>query len=446
MSERALPFHEISPWVEPPADLQPALEEQRDADVVIVGGGYTGLSTALSLRAQGADVALLESDFAGAGASGRNAGHLTPTIGKDTPTLLRMFGRERASALLGFADAAVEYTEETIRKLGIDCDYRACGNIQAGVHPKHAARLEQAAAAAADLGAQVRFLSRDELHERGVPAAFCNGILEELGGHLHPGRYVLGLRRAALAAGVRLFEGSPLVELEAGARVVARSERGSVTADHAVLATNAYTPGLGWRQRSVAPLRVQLFETAPLDEAALAELDWRGGEGIYTAHEVLESYRLTAGNTIVGGSRVVRHGFGGKLPEAYDQHAFETIEGAFRARFPRLREVPVASFWGGWIAFGLDFLPQLGSDGEHGNVSYGIGFAGHGVAQATLMGAMLAERVRGGEHAYESALRRRVLGWPPEPLRWIGGKLIIAALEALDRRTDRQIRAGGAAK
>ena len=89
---------------------------------MIVGAGLTGLSTALSLRAQGADVVLLERDFAGAGASGRNAGHLTPTIGKDTPTLLRFFGRERASRLLAFADAAVEYTEETIRKLEIDCN------------------------------------------------------------------------------------------------------------------------------------------------------------------------------------------------------------------------------------------------------------------------------------------------------------------------------------
>lgn len=441
MSESRLPFHEISPWLATPADLQPALDQNLDADVVIVGAGYTGLSTALSLRAQGADVVLLERDFAGAGASGRNAGHLTPTIGKDTPTLLRFFGRERASRLLAFADAAVEYTEETIRKFEIDCDYRACGNIMAGVHPKHDARLRKAAAAAAELGAHVRYLARDELRERGVPEAFCSGIFEELGGHLHPGRYVLGLRRAALAAGVRLFEGSGIVELEPGSRVVARCERGSVTADHAVLATNAYTPGIGRLQRMIAPLRVQLFETAPLDEAQLAELGWRGREGIYTSHEVLESYRLTARNTIVGGSRVVRHGWGGSLPEAYDRRAFETIETAFRERFPTLQSQAVESFWGGWIAFGMDFLPTLGSDDEHGNVLYGVGYAGHGVAQATLMGAMLAARVRGGEHEFEAALRRRSLSWPPEPLRWVAGKLINATLEALDRRTDRQIRA-----
>ena len=112
MSESRLPFCEISPWLAAPTDLQPPLEQSLAADVVIVGAGYTGLSTALALRAQGADVVLLERDFSGAGASGRNAGHLTPTIGKDTPTLLRFFGRERASRLLAFADAAVDLIQK----------------------------------------------------------------------------------------------------------------------------------------------------------------------------------------------------------------------------------------------------------------------------------------------------------------------------------------------
>ena len=181
-------FLEISPWVSEPEDLQPPLDAPIDVDVVVIGGGYTGLSTALALREQGAAVALLERDFAGSGASGRNAGHLTPTIGKDTPTLLRLFGRERASALLRFADAAVEFTEETIRKRGIDCDYRATGNILAGVHGKHERRLRRASEAAAGLGGCVRFLDAGAMRERGVPPAFRCGILEEQGGHLHPGR------------------------------------------------------------------------------------------------------------------------------------------------------------------------------------------------------------------------------------------------------------------
>lgn len=442
MARHPLPYEDVSPWVSVPEDLQPPLEADLDADVVVIGAGYTGLSTALALRAQGADVAVLEQDFAGAGASGRNAGHLTPTIGKDVPTLLRLFGPERAGALVRFADDAVEHTEELIRKLEIDCAYEATGNVLAGVHPKHAPRLRRAAHSARTLGARVRFLSEGEMRERGLPPAFRCGVLEERGGTLDPGRYVRGLRRAALAAGVRLFERSALARLEDGPRVRAHTTGGVVTADHAVLATNAYTPATGWKKRSVVPLRVSLFETGPLGPERLTALGWPGREGIYTAHEALESYHRTARGTIVGGSKIVRYAFGSRLPAGYDPGAFRAIESAFRERFPSLRDVGIARFWGGWIALTFDFLPVLGATGAHGNVLYGLGYCGHGVAQATLTGAMLAERIQGRELPWEAALRRRALSWPPEPLRWTAARLLSGAIRVVDRRTDRQIRRG----
>jgi len=210
-----------------------------------------------------------------------------------------------------------------------------------------------------------------------------------------------------------------------------------VTADRAVLATNAYTPALGWKRRTVAPLRVSLFETGPLSPSQLGALGWHGREGIYTAHEILESYRLTDHGTIIGGSKVVRYAWGNALPEGYDPRAFRIIEVAFRERFPALAEVPIAALWGGWIALTLDFLPLIGADGA---VLYGFGYAGHGVAQATLMGAMLAERAQGRVHPCEAALARRERAWPPEPFRWLGAKAINGILTLLDARTDRQIR------
>jgi glycine/D-amino acid oxidase-like deaminating enzyme len=220
------------------------------ADVAIVGGGYTGLSTALSLRAAGIDAVLLERDFAGAGASGRNAGHLTPTIGKDLPTLLKLFGRERATALVRYADDAVNYTERTIESAAIDCDYIASGNVLAAVHPKQEARLRKSAATAASLGAHVRFLAPDQMRERALPPSFLCGVLEERGGTLNPGRYVMGLRKAALAAGVRLFESTAVAAIEDGAPAKVRTPHGSVVADRVVVATNAYTPQLGFKRRS----------------------------------------------------------------------------------------------------------------------------------------------------------------------------------------------------
>jgi glycine/D-amino acid oxidase-like deaminating enzyme len=301
--------------------------------------------------------------------------------------------------------------------------------------------LRRAAEAAHTLGAGVRFLSGGEMRERGLPPAFGCGVLEERGGTLDPGRFAMGLRGAAIAAGVRLFEMSPLVELRDAPRASARTQRGSVTADFAVLATNAYTPATGWKRRLVVPIRVSLFETRRLNEDQLAALGWQGREGIYTSHESLESYRLTDRGTIVGGAKVVRYAWGSKLPAGYDPAAFCAIEEAFRDRFPVLGDAKVAHFWGGWIALTLDFLPVLGVTGAQRNVLYGLGYAGHGVAQATQMGAMIADRIQGREHDGEAALRRRVLSWPPEPLRWLGGNLLNGVLSAIDRRTDRQIRA-----
>lgn len=427
-------------YLEPPPDRTAALAGDLDADVAIVGAGYTGLSTALALRRAGVDAVVLEADFAGAGASGRNAGHLTPTIGKDLPTVLRLFGRARAAALLHFADAAVAHAEQVIKTHGIECDYRASGNLLAAVHPKQTRRLRRAAEVGASLGGRVRFLPEGEMRERGLPPAFVCGVLEELGGTLDPGRYVLGLRRAALAAGVRLHEGTRVTAVEEGPRVRLRTPGGTVTADRVVIATNGYTPALGWRPRAVIPLMCSLFETEPLDAGRREQLGWPGGEGIYTAHETLESYRVSARGSVVGGVKLVRYGYGSRLPEANDPQAFAVIEAAFRERLPALRDVAMRHFWSGWMGYAPDFLPLIGVAGAHRNVHYAIGFAGHGVAQATLAGDLVAEALQGRTHPLARPLARRTFGWPPEPLRWLAFQGIARALDALDARTDRQAR------
>jgi glycine/D-amino acid oxidase-like deaminating enzyme len=313
----------------------------------------------------------------------------------------------------------------------------------AGLHPKQESALREAAEVASGLGANVRFVDEGEMRERGVPPAFRFGVLEACGGTLHPGRYVMGLRQAAIEAGVRLFEHSPLVAFEEGARVAAYTPGGVVRARAAVFATNAYTKRAGRRPRTVAPLRVSLFETEPLDDAQLAAIGWRGREGVYTAHEELESYRLTRQRTIVGGSKMVRYAWQSGLADGLDPEVFGVITRAFRERFPGLGEHPIAHYWGGWIGLTPDFLPRLDVEGAHRNVHYGIGFAGHGVAQATLVGDMLAARVQERSHEWGSALDRRTFDWPPEPLRWLAARALNGALLAMDRRTDRQIRALG---
>ena len=243
----------------------PAMPGGATADVCVVGGGLTGLSTALELRKLGLSVILLERMHAGFGASGRNAGHLTPTIGKDLPTLAKLFGIERARALVGLVQTAIGHVEDTIRSGGIECHYEPVGNVMAAVHPAQHRTVDAAARAGEALGLDGELLDAAAMRRRGLPETFTRGYFMRRGGILDPGRYVRGLFAAARAAGVEIYEQTPVVRIEDADPVLIHTHGGRVRAGAAVIATNAYTPELGRLRATVLRVHVSLFRTAPLD-------------------------------------------------------------------------------------------------------------------------------------------------------------------------------------
>ncbi|TFH19839.1 MAG: FAD-dependent oxidoreductase [Myxococcales bacterium] len=427
---------EVSPWLSEVVDHASPLVGDIDADVVIVGGGFSGLSTALELRAAGLDVVLLESRFAGFGASGRNAGHLTPTIGKDLPTLTRIYGEKRVRGLARLSEVAIGYVETLLRVHDINCDYQPVGNVVAATHPLQYANLDRAATVARKCGVPGEILEPGDMRARGLPASFRRDYFEPHGGILDPGRYVMGLRHAVLRAGTRLYERTPLVRIDNGQPVVAHTPRGSVRARHLVIATNAYTSQLGLLRSRVLPSYVQLFRTEPLGAEQRRSLDWHGREGIYTAHEMLESYRLTRDGRIVGGAKHVRYGFGSRVLTEPDGRISTSLEKTFRARFPELRNLRITDHWGGPIAFALDFLPVVGRMGRKQDVLYAVGYAGHGVAIARYAGRMIADLLLEREGPGEPLWSRRVLPLPPEPLRWLVVQLLTRFFARIDRRVD----------
>jgi glycine/D-amino acid oxidase-like deaminating enzyme len=248
---------------------------------------------------------------------------------------------------------------------------------------------------------------------------------------------VRGLRRAALEAGAHLFEQTPVQSIEQTAPVTLRTAAARVRARTVIIATNAYTPELGVLRSSVLPMYVQLFATVPLTADQLAAIDWHGRQGIYTAHEMLENYRLTADNRIVGGSKYVRYGFRGQLADVADGAIARQLDATFRTRFPQLRNVEISTHWGGPIALSLDFLPLLGRIGSRGNLLYAVAYAGHGLAQASYAGRMLADLLLEREGPGAPLHTRRRLPLPPEPLRWLLVRALTSYFGGIDRRVDR---------
>ncbi len=431
------PMQVPSPWLET-LDLTPAqpLREALDADVAIIGAGYSGLSTALALRQAGLRVAVLESRYAGFGASGRNAGHLTPTIGKDLPTLVTLYSAERVAGLLKLADAAIAHVEAAIVSHAIDCDYEPVGNVIAAVHPRQHANLDRAAAAARRCGVPGELLEPGDMRRRGLPPSFTRGWLEPHGGVLNPGKYVRGLRRAALDAGALLFEDTPVTAIDARAPALVSTPGGLVRARHVVVATNAFTPELGRLRSRVLRTHVQLFQTAPLTPAQLARVGWQGREGVYTAHEMLESYRLTKDDRIVGGAKLIRYGFRGRWLPDVDPRLAAFLERTFRARFPELADVAVTRHWGGPIAFALDFLPLVGRDRRQPNVLHAVAYAGHGLALASYAGTLLADLILERESLGSALWTRTQVPLPPEPLRWLTVRGLTAFFGRIDRKAD----------
>ncbi|HYC57672.1 MAG TPA: FAD-binding oxidoreductase [Candidatus Binatia bacterium] len=406
----------VSPWMSGAPRAATSLQGDVEADVVIVGGGYTGLSTALAMRGRGASVVLLEGQFCGFGASGRNAGHLTPTIGKDLPTLTRLFGRERVRSLVALVELAIDEVERLISTHSIQCHYEAVGNVVAAVHPRQFAAIDRASATARELGLPGTLLDENAMRERGLPAAFVRGYHEQHGGILHPGAYVQGLRQAAVDAGAAIYEASPVLRLEDAARPRAITAAGSARGRALVLATNAYALDLELpaplRSR-LLPIYVQLLQTAPLSAEQLARIGWRGREGIYTAHEILESWRLSHDDRIVGGSKHIRYGYGGGLLPDRDGRVTVKLEGLLRKRFPEIAEVAVDTVWGGRIGLTLDFLPTVGRTGAHRSIYYSMAYAGHGLAMASYAGTMIADLIAGRSGPGQTLWGRRTVPLPP---------------------------------
>ncbi len=435
-------FRPYGGWLDKPQDnLQPQLEQKINADIIVVGAGFAGLNTALELTKRGAKVALLEQEHAGFGASGRNAGYLMGSLGIEYEYFLGRVGVEKATQVASFYDAGVAFVEKMFGEYGIDCDYNQTGHIRAGVHPSQEKKIREDMERGLKLGSQSKFLSQTDLRDRGIPPAFVVGHVQDTGGTLDPGKYVAGLKRAAIEAGVRLYEKSPVLSYQDGDIITCATERGSASAPKLVLATNAYTPQLGLLKDKVMPIRVSAIETEALSAEQRASLGWPRREGLITAHRTLESFRLTPRNTMLITTKQLSYVYGNKTPNIPDPVVYAALEQAFRERFPTLRDLAIRHCWSGYVSVAYDALPVVGTTGRQQNILFTAGCSGHGIGGQSLMGHLLAEKIYGTEHPLFLALQHKTPRTMPEPLQWMGVKALMGLLWMLDESVNRKVRA-----
>jgi putative aminophosphonate oxidoreductase len=416
------------------------LRETVTADVCVVGGGYTGLWTALRVLElePDASVSLVEADICGGGPSGRNGGFALSWWPK-IETLVKRAGREEALRLVRASEDAIAELRAFCEREGIDAHFTRGGWLWTATSPAQVDSWLGAVEAAAELGAEpFRLLSAEEVQARTGSPIHLGAAFEPSAATVQPGLLARGLRRVALARGVRIFERSPMLDLDRDGGVV-RTPTGAVEAPTVVLATGAWLAAVPELQRAIVAVASDIIATEPMPDR-LADAGWTGGEAISNCRLMVHYYRTTRDGRIAFGRGGGRLAYGGRVSSEFDYNERQTR--ALREELPVLapwaRGVPVAHAWGGPIDRTTDGLPFFGQLPGRARVLYGAGFSGNGVAPSLTAGKILASSALGRNDEWSgSALNQGIAGrFPPEPVRFVGGLVVREAVRRKETRED----------
>jgi glycine/D-amino acid oxidase-like deaminating enzyme len=368
-----------------PAIPTPPLDGDAHTDVAVIGGGITGLSTALHLAEYGAKVVLLEAEQPGWGASGRNGGQVNPGLKTDPDQVERDFGEDLGSRMNACAAAAPAFVFDLIKRHDIRCDARRNGTLRAACRPKHAAQVRASAEQLARRGAPVELLEGPSLERATGTTRYQVAMLDRRGGDLNPLSYVRGLVRAALGAGAAVHGGTRVRRMKrSGAAWQVETASGTVSARHVVLATNGYTDDL-WPhlRRTIVPLFGAIAATAAMPET-IARGVMPSRAVLYENGAVTVYYRVDAARRLLIGGR-------GPMREVAGALEIPHLTAYARTLWPALAETKWTHAWGGRLAMTRDQYPHIHEPDD--GVLACLGYNGRGIAMATAMGDQLARRL-----------------------------------------------------
>jgi gamma-glutamylputrescine oxidase len=388
------------------------------ADVAIVGGGIAGVSAALHLTKRGYDVALLEANTVGYGASGRSGGQTIFGLAASQKSLAAEVGADDARRLFDLSIEALDLTQALIREYAIDCDYRP-NHVHVATKARHLAELAEWHEELESVYGyrSTRLLDRRELEAHVASARYLGGLLDTRSGHLHPLKYVRGLARAAESAGARIFEGTQALAYESGDEVVLRTARGRVRCRHLVLAANAYVGTLAPPlSRRILGVGTYIIATEPLppgraaallpSNAAVADMNW-----------ILDYFRRSADDRILFGGRV-------SYSAVEPPRLAESMRRRLVRVFPDTADLRVDYAWGGYLDITMSRAPDFGRLAP--NVFYLQGFSGHGMTLTALAGKVVAEAVAGTAERFDVFARVPHRDFPGGP--WLRRPSLVLAM------------------
>lgn len=415
-----------------------------DADVAIVGGGFTGLWTARELldRDPSLRVVVLESAVCGFGASGRNGGWASALFPVSDDVMAKRYGDDTVAHIHQQLRAAVTNLGAALHRDRIDADFVAGGTLTFATTEPQEHRLRQAAAAASQsgYGDEAQWLSRDDVRERATVANSRGALFTPYCARIHPAKAVRGLARAVEAVGGQIFENSPVTRIEAGTprrRPRVLTVAGTVTADFVVRATEAFTTALPGERRTLAPIYSLMIATAPQSNEFWSRHGFAGFETFADdRHLIIYGQRTNDGRIAFGGRGAPYH-FGSSIEPRFDEspRVFDLLVDTLREFFPDL-EGGAEYTWGGPLGMSRDLMPSMWVDYESGLASAG-GYTGDGVVLSYLAGTVLAHLLTTPSTPTADTtlpfVQRRSRRWEPEPLRFAGINAGLALATWADR-------------
>jgi putative aminophosphonate oxidoreductase len=419
----------------------PELLENIEADVCIVGGGYTGLWTALRVKDLQPDssVVVLEANICGGGPSGRNGGFALSWWPK-IETLQKRVGREEAFRLVKASEEAIKEIGRFCEREGVDAHFHQGGWLWTATSPAQVGSWEGAIAAAEAYGEHpFELLSAEEVQARTGSPVHLGAAYEQGAATVQPAFLARGLRRVALERGVRIHERTAMVDLDREAGVV-RTPSGAVRADAIVLALNAWAIKIPELSRALVAVASDMVATAPMPDR-LAESGWTAGEAISNCRLMVHYYRTTKDGRVAFGRGGGRLAFGGRVNSNFDYSGGQTeaLKGDLVRLVPASEGVPVTNGWGGPIDRTTDGLPFAGRVPGRVPIVYGTGYSGNGVAPSLTFAKILASSALGLADEWSGAgLNRGIPArFPPEPVRFLGGLVVREAVRRKEGREDR---------